>query len=55
MHKKPFCCKIGCEKDAEYQIIFGHTTDDYTESCLEHIPDLMTDAVEHTVVKAPWL
>jgi hypothetical protein len=43
------CCKIGCEKKAEWQIWHGNSPDDYTESCNEHIGDLLTDAPEHRI------
>jgi hypothetical protein len=44
------CCKIKCDKPAEYEIWHGPHHDDYTHSCLAHIPDLMTDAKEHRIV-----
>lgn len=46
------CCKIDCDKLAEYEVrVVGGKPDDDTQSCLEHIPDLMTDAVVHEVVR----
>lgn len=45
------CCKPGCDKKAEYELRDGPKIDDYTHSCLEHIPDLMTDAEVHTITK----
>lgn len=38
--EKRHCCKIGCKNEAKVQIWFGETTDDYTESCQDHINDL---------------
>ena len=46
----PYCCKLGCEKDAEFEITHGPRHEDYTHSCLEHIPDLMTNAPRHEIV-----
>jgi len=43
------CCKIGCRKRAEVQIEYGYTADDFTQSCLNHIGDLLTDANEHRI------
>lgn len=48
---KRHCCRIGCEKDADYMIIYGPTPDDFTDSCLEDIPVLMTDAGRHEIVR----
>ena len=42
--EKPHCCKIGCQEKAEWQIFQGDGHEDYTESCLKHIPDLMNDS-----------
>ena len=41
------CCKIGCNKSAKVSIYYGTSPDDYTESCLEHIGDLLTIAPVH--------
>jgi len=38
-----------CEKPAQYEIWFG--SGDFTDSCLEHIPLMMTDAQEHRIFK----
>ncbi len=43
------CCKPTCENPAEYEIWHGSKPDDYTHSCLEHIPDLLTDAQTHRI------
>ena len=49
---KAHCCKIGCERPAEYEVrVVGGSVEDEAHACLEHIPDLMTDAVVHEVVK----
>lgn len=45
------CCHIGCDKAAEYEIYNG--TPEYAHSCLEHIPDLMTERMQHTIFKLP--
>lgn len=45
------CCFIGCGKAAEYEISTGNGPADYTHSCLEHIPNLMTNAEVHTILK----
>lgn len=48
---KPFCCKIGCENDATWQIWYGKTTDDFTESCNDHIGELASDVNEFNAQK----
>lgn len=50
---KARCCKIDCDKLAEYEVREPQNPapENYVHSCLEHIPDLMTDAVVHEVVK----
>ena len=47
------CCKIDCKKLAEYEVRepLNPAPENYVHSCLEHIPDLMTDAVVHEVVR----
>lgn len=45
----PHCCKVECRKLAEYEIWHGSKPDEYTHSCMEHIPDLMTDARRHEI------
>lgn len=44
------CCKIGCGKPAEYDIWARPKPDDYVHSCLEHTPDLITDAKRHEII-----
>ena len=44
-----FCCHIPCDQPAEWQIWYGDGPDDFTESCTEHIPALLTDAPEHRI------
>ena len=41
------CCFIGCEKDAEYVIWDGKEPayDHETESCIDHIGQLLSDSV----------
>lgn len=43
------CCFIGCDKLAEWEIVYGNTLDDYTDACTEHVGALLTDAPSHTV------
>ena len=47
------CCHPECDAPAEYEIREPRNGagDGYTHSCLMHIPDLMTDATVHEVVK----
>lgn len=47
---KLICCKIGCGKKAEYIINTDKPYDD-VHSCLECIPELMTDSSRHYVDK----
>jgi hypothetical protein len=47
MASELICCKIGCGKKADYEIHDG--TPEYTHACLEHIPDLMTEAKQHNI------
>ena len=49
--QKPHGCKIGCPEKAEWQIFQGDGLEDYTESCLKHIPDLMNDSPEQHLFK----
>ncbi len=50
---KRFCCKIGCDKDAEWQIYYGEgiSPDDSTgcDSCSDHLGELLTDAPVHYI------
>ena len=48
--KKRICCKMDCGKEAEYRINTDKPYDD-VDSCLEHIPELMTDADRHYIDK----
>jgi hypothetical protein len=42
LNQRHHCCKMGCDKEAEYTIYENRAYhDDYIESCLEHIPDLL--------------
>ncbi len=41
------CCVFGCHKEADYEMWFGDMPDDYTFTCHEHIPELITDADRH--------
>jgi hypothetical protein len=49
------CCFIGpksgyqCGSDAEWRIVHGSTSDDYTESCTRHVGEMLTDAPEHKI------
>ena len=48
MSKKPWCCVIGCEADAEWDI-YGETysLDDYTQACTEHVGEMLLDGWNH--------
>lgn len=39
----------GCSKDAEWVIFHGPGGEDYTESCSQHVGEMLTDALEHKV------
>lgn len=39
----------GCGKNAEWQIWSGIGPDDSTDSCTEHVGELLTDAPEHRI------
>lgn len=39
----------GCLSRAEWRIIYGPTSDDYTESCTTHVGEMLTDAPEHKI------
>lgn len=43
------CCFLSCEKEAKWSIVHGPASNDVTESCNDHISDLRTDALEHTI------
>lgn len=47
------CCFIPCDKLADYEIRNGDGPDDYTDSCLEHVPEMLTDAETHYLYKIP--
>ncbi len=49
--KRRQCCRIGCGKLADYRIIYGPSPDDWTDSCLADIPEMMTDAGWHEIVR----
>ena len=54
MAREAKCCKIGCDKLAEYEVREIGAADpntSYTHSCTEHIPELLTDAIVHEVVR----
>jgi hypothetical protein len=44
--EKVKCCQIDCTEDATWQMNYGNTTDDYTESCDSHIGELMDISVQ---------
>jgi hypothetical protein len=50
---KLYCCKIDCKELADYEIRIGGDMrgEQDTHACLVHIPDLMTDAIVHEVVR----
>ena len=55
------CCFIlnqdkleeGCENQAEYQIWYGYkpTPDDYTESCGEHLEQMLDDSTRFEILR----
>ena len=53
------CCFIpdqskldaGCQRLAEYQIWTGYTPDDYTESCAEHLEEMLDDSSRFEIVR----
>jgi hypothetical protein len=38
-----------CPHDAEWRIEHGEAPDDYTESCTEHVGEMLTDAALHRI------
>lgn len=49
--EKIMCCFIrldgsSCEKKAEYEIVYGNSSADVTESCSSHIGELVDDRIE---------
>lgn len=52
-----FCCWIDqetivpCRAHAEWMIVHGPAPDDWSDSCSEHLGDMMTDAYEHRVYR----
>ena len=49
--KRRHCCRIGCGKLADYVVVYGFSPDDFTYSCLADIPEMMTDAGWHEIVR----
>ena len=47
------CCELVCKNPATHIILHGASPDDYTEACIDHISDLMTDADRHEIIKIP--
>jgi hypothetical protein len=45
----PECCFENCDKDADYELYYGYSPDDYTYSCVEHL-GLMVPDKETTVI-----
>lgn len=50
---KALCCKVGCRKDAVWQIWTGNTPDDYTEACQVHVGDLLLPGVQNDLHPIP--
>lgn len=56
-HTQRFCCFItdqesltGCPNDAEWVLTYDpFGLDDYTETCMEHLGPMLTDANEHRI------
>lgn len=40
---------VGCGKNAEWEIWSGNSPDDSTDSCTEHVGEMLTDAPEHKI------
>lgn len=40
---------LGCEQPAKWQIWSGPAPDDCTESCTEHVGEMLTEAAQHRV------
>lgn len=38
-----------CPNKAGWTIVHGETPDDYTESCTEHVGEMLTDAPVHQI------
>lgn len=53
----PICCLFECSEPAEWRIRHGHTPDDYTESCTDHVGQLLTSTLEHRIypIETPLL
>lgn len=43
------CCKVGCDRLADWQICWGDSPDDYTEACGEHVGDLLEPDAENRI------
>lgn len=43
------CCFIPCDEPAEWEIVDGPTTDDYTHACSDHVGHLLQDGRVSTV------
>ncbi len=50
---KVMCCEIGCDRLAEFVLVFGETTDDVCEVCETHvgvqIPDTAHEVRIHRI------
>lgn len=55
MSAKPWCCFIPCDKDAEWEIVDGPSTDDYTQACSDHVGHLLQDGRVAMVYEVPAL
>lgn len=55
MANKQQCCFIQpgterqCEILASWRIVHGSGPDDYTESCTQHVGEMLADAPEHRI------
>lgn len=43
------CCRLECNKDAEWVIKYGDTVDDYCHSCNEHLVSMLDSEKVNTV------
>ena len=40
-----------CTKEAEFEIYWGSKPDEYAHTCLEHIPDFITEHEVHNIYR----
>lgn len=52
MKMKRHCCFLSCDKEAEFMIAYGTAPDDYTDSCKEHVGE-MVDGIVYSAIVSP--